>query len=239
MKTSKKLIAALSALLVLISLSSQNAYADNDKNKGKSDKKEVMSQENKNSYCAKSLTKAEENQFIAAGMMKNRMQVFVPNPMVSSIARDAQSLIRKLSSKKAQASGLAAAATLKTALNTYNTTRANAITTYNNTAATLKKQCDTAVLPFKTTLNAALVAAKNAFELVNTNVASTPAQIDTARAAYNAAVALANTTFVNATRAAITTYQTQMNLAQTNLFSASTQAGQLLKNAIQTAKLSL
>lgn len=239
MKTSKKSIAALSALLVLVSLSSQNAYADNDKNKGKSDKKEVTSQENKNSYCAKSLTKTEENQFIAAGMMKNRMQVFVPNPMVSSIARDAQSLIRKLSSKKAQASGAAAAATLKTALNTYNTTRANAITTYNNTAATLKTQCDTAVLPFKTTLNAALVAAKNAFDLVNTNVASTPAQIDAARAAYNAAVALANTTFVNATRTAITTYQTQMNLAQTNLFSASTQAGQLLKNAIQTAKLSL
>ena len=191
-----------------------------------------------NNYCTKTLSKTEENQFKESGMSKSRTQGLVPSEMSSSKAREAQTVIRKLTAKNTPAA-TAAAAVLTTALNTYNTSRTTAITTYNNMATVLKSQCESELVPFKATLATAATTAKNTLNAVTVNAASTTMQKQSARVAYNAAITLANTTFVNASKVAVTSFQNQMNLAQVNLFNASQQADQILKNAVQTAKLSL
>jgi len=237
-KKAHKSIITLGALLVVSSLSSTSAYADNDNDKEKDGKRMVAPLSSFNNYCTKTLSKSEENQFNASGMSKSRTQGLVPSEISSRNAREAQIAIRRLTAKNTPAA-TAAAAVLTTALGTYNTSRTTAITTYNNMATVLKSQCESALAPFKATLATAATTAKNALNAVTVNAASTTVQKQSARVAYNAAITLANTTFVNASKVAVTSFQNQMNLAQVSLFNATQQADQILKNAVQTAKLSL
>jgi hypothetical protein len=238
MKKAHKSIVALSALLMITSLNSYSAYADKNHDKGKDDKKMVEPISNTKNYCAKTLSKSEEKQFRESGLMKKHDKNVEASDAPSRKSRDVSNIVKKLTAKN-NPSATSAANTLTAALATNTSSRGNAINTFNNLEIALKSQCESALSPLKAALASAATTAKGAYNSVNTNAASTPVQKQSAKDAYNASVTLANTTFVNASKVVVNSFQTQMDLAQLNLINAVQQADQLLKNAIATAKLSL
>lgn len=221
-------------IVFLASLSSQSAYADKDKN----DKKLTAPLHDMKDYCSKSLAKVDEKKFKEFGIEKNLKKELQSPQTPSGKGHDAQSTIKKLVAKNTPAA-TAAATTLTTALGTYSTSRVGAITTYSNLATALKSQCEGTIAPFKVTLNTSVTGAKNTLKAVDENLASTPIQKQDARSSYNVAITTANNAFIASSQPAITSFQNQMNLAQVNLFNSVEQADQILKNAIQMAKLAL
>lgn len=226
-------VALFSGLILATLLYPVGANADSKKNQGQSSAARSV---DSTSSCTMVNSKDQDQLFTRSNVLKDGTTGKAYFQKNSTVGQEARVLIKKLSNKN-KFSSPAIAATLTTALNTFETTRTNALAAYNNTAIALLNSCTTNIAPFKNTLNTSIAAAKATLDAVTTNAASTTLQIQNANDAYKSAVQLANTTYLNAIQPIVTIFRNGMNLAQVTFVNVLQQADQLLRSAIQIARI--
>ena len=221
MRNSRKLATIAVGIFIATNLLSVNALADSE-----------------NSSNSENIAQKALKSCASKGLQSSHGDDESSDKKHSNVVRDAQKAQKSLKAKNTPAA-TAALTILTAAVATYDASNASAVLTFNTSKSAIDLACKSAITPLQNILNTALAAEKVKLNAVNVNPASTTVQKSAAKAAYKAAIGVANTAFSTAAKPILAKNLTDSTAARLALTNAQAAADLALKSATQTARLAL